>query len=546
MSETEVLEPAGFLIIALASLVFYSRRSLGYLRYLQQEEYMPGRFARWWVHNRVFDRRGSIVAIPAAGVCFLVGRPAVWLVVDVVAAFLLVAVAFRETDPRKEGKVRLNMTARATRIYRTAFTCHGVLLIAILLVVRVLPMTVASGWLWLFQVLLIQGIPVTIVVGNALLQPGERARQQGFMKEARAILGQVEPFVVGITGSYGKTSTKAVLGVMLDTVGPTFWPPRSINTPMGITREIRERLKGRHRYAVIEMGAYMRGSIRRLCDLVPPHAGIITTVGIMHLERFGSPENVFLAKSELAQAIPADGIFVVNGDDEGARRMAEENPKKQVLVYGLNAGERPLDCWMSNVAWSPEGTTFTAHWQGREYPGFTRVLGRPMLSNILAAFTMACTLGADPEVLMAIIRNLEPVDNRLQAVYQGGTLYLKDAYSSNPVGFAAALEVLESMPAERRILMTPGMVELGPRQEQENRRAAENAARICDLAFVVGSINRQPLMEGLHRGDMTDEQISFFDDRDGALRNLEQIQRPDDVVLIENDLPDLLEILPSF
>lgn len=546
MNEPDMFELAGLLIIALASLAFTSRRSLGYLRYFQQEEYMPGRFVRWWVRHRVFDRRGSLVAIPAAGVCFLVDRPAIWLVVDVVAAFLLVAVGFRETDPRKQGKVRLNMTARATRIYRTALVCYGVLLVAVSVVVGILPLTATSGWLWLFQVLLIQGIPLTILVGNALLQPGERRRQQGYMKEACAILAQVEPFVIGITGSYGKTSTKAVLGVMLESVAPTFWPPRSINTPMGITREIRERLTSRHRYAVIEMGAYMRGSIRRLCDLVPPHAGIITTVGIMHLERFGSPENVFLAKSELAQAIPADGILVANGDDEGARRMAEENPKKQVLVYGLNADQRPLDCWMTEIAWSPEGTHFTVHWQGREYPGFTRVLGRPMLSNILAAFTMACTLGADPEVLMAIIRNLEPVDNRLQAVYQGGTLYLKDAYSSNPVGFAAALEVLESMPAERRILMTPGMVELGPRQEQENRHAAQQSARICDRVLVVGSINRQALVEGLRGGGMTDEQISCFDDRDGAMKHLEQIQRPDDAVLIENDLPDLLEIFPSF
>ncbi len=458
----------------------------------------------------------------------------------------LIWIAYREEDPRRVGKIRLNMTERAKRIHRVTLVLYTSVLFTVASGMYLVVGSSTVAWFWLSQGIFFQTCGGWLVLGNWLLLPGEKVRQARFIKEAKSTLGVVDPFVIGITGSYGKTTTKAILGEALQGLGPTFWPPKSINTPMGITREIRERLMPKHRFAVIEMGAYQRGSIQRLCNLVPPKAGIITAVGLMHLERFGSQENIYLAKSELAQAIPEDGILVCNGDNEGARRIASEYPKQVTLLYGLEPDKERLDCWMSDVHTSSDGTLFAIHWNGNNYQGSTRILGVPTLSNILAAFTMACALGTDPEYVLAAIRNLEPQKNRLQLVREGQTMVLNDAYNSNPLGFAAALDVLAVLPGQRKILVTPGMTELGPRQEEENCAVGRKAAVICNLVLLVGGTNREALLKGLREGGLKEDQVLVFDHRDKALSHLGQIRREGDIVLLENDLPDLYEGLPRF
>ena len=214
---------------------------------------------------------------------------------------------------------------------------------------------------------------------------------------------------------------------LLTADAPTFWTPKSINTVMGVTREIRERMKPHHKWAIMEMGAYNVGSIQRLCDFTPPKAAIITVVGIMHLERFGSAENVYRAKSELAKNVPADGVLVCNGDDPGARRMAKENPKATTLLYGIDSED--ADCRMTDITETADGSTFTVHWKGRAYTGSTGLLGKPMLSNLLGAFTMAAALGVHPDVLLAVVRNIKPTENRLEVKRVGDVTWINDAYN---------------------------------------------------------------------------------------------------------------------
>jgi UDP-N-acetylmuramoyl-tripeptide--D-alanyl-D-alanine ligase len=530
--------------IAVGSIVFTVRRALRYLRYFQQEEYYPDRFTRWYLEKKAFDTRGSICAI-AAFVATL-GLSKFSLLWGIGGAIALAMIAFREEDPRQVGKLTLKMTERATRIYRLALVIYtiAVTLTATGFILAAPPNPPA--WFWLVQILFFQVTFACIIAANGILWPGEKSRQDGFMQEAKTILGQVEPYVIGISGSYGKTSTKAILAKILECVEPTFWPPGSINTPMGITREIREKLRPEHHYAVIEMAAYKRGSVTRLCNLTPPKAGIITAVGLMHLDRFGSLENIYLSKTELPQAVPADGILVCNGDNEGARRVWTEFKKRITLVYGLELDKGHLDCWMDEIQPSESGTNFTIHWEGNAYKGFTKMLGKPMLSNILGAFTMAAALGHDPEYILAAIYNLEPEKHRLNLVRNGDGIVLDDSYNSNPTGFKAALEVLEAIPGGRKILVTPGMIELGELQDDENSKIAKEAASVCDLVAVVGDTNRKALVAGLQQGGVKTGQLLEFENRDRALSYLNQNRQPGDVVLIENDLPDLYEAAVKF
>ncbi len=540
-----------FLILAIVAssvILFYVRRSLRYLQFFQQEEYNSQRFVNWWLEKRAFDTRGSLVALITGGISMAVAAY-VWgtVGVSVLGGMVLIAAAWTEDDPRKVGKIKLNMTDRLTAIYQLSIALYSAVVIGILAVIVGFGFG-AAPILWLVTLTLIQSTPLWIMLANAMLWPAEEKKQQAFLSEAKEILADYDPYVIGITGSYGKTSTKAILGSLLEAIEPTFWTPGSINTEMGITRQIRENLKRQQRLAIIEMGAYQMGSISKLCRLTPPAAGLVTAVGVMHLERFGGAENIYKAKCELPQALPAEGLLVCNGDNPGARQMATDYPKARTLLYGLEPKLGHLDCWMSDIVATMQGTTFNLHWQDQVYPGFTKLLGVPMLSNLVGAFAMCCALGKSPEYVMAAIRSIEPANNRLNLRKNGDGFILDDSYNSNPIGFVSALEVLGTLAGGRKILMTPGMVELGEIQAAENRQAALKAAEICDLVIIVGDTNRAALLSGLKDGGLPAAQILEFDNRDLALAHLmdNKFKQPGDLILIENDLPDLYEAEAKF
>jgi UDP-N-acetylmuramoyl-tripeptide--D-alanyl-D-alanine ligase len=537
-------------IISAATILFFTRRGLRYLRYFQQEEYNGKRFKDWFLEKRTFDTKGTIVALLAAALSRFAtgGDMVICVVICLLAAAVLVFIGFREEDPRIVGKIKLNMTDRATAIYKLGLGLDAIATIVTIVATYALGAGESIYIYWLVAVGLIQFSPIWIVIANAILWPKEYEKQQSFLQDAKDILADYQPYTIGITGSYGKTSTKAILGSILEAIEPTFWTPGSINTEMGITRQIREQLKPQQEIAIIEMGAYQIGSIAKLCRLTPPNAGLVTAVGVMHLERFGGAENIYKAKCELPQAIPADGLLVCNGDNPGARKMASEHAKKTTLLYGLEPEIGHLDCWMSDIDASMDGTNFTMHWQGKTYPGFTKLLGVPMLSNLVGAFTMACALGKDPDYVIAAIHNLEPANNRLNLRKNGDGFILDDSYNSNPIGFASALEVLDALDGGRKILMTPGMVELGDIQTAENRQVALKAASICDLAIIVGDTNKEALKAGLLEGGLSADKLMEFANRDEALAYLTspEHRQAKDLILIENDLPDLYEAIARF
>jgi UDP-N-acetylmuramoyl-tripeptide--D-alanyl-D-alanine ligase len=555
-----------FIAVALSSLYFYYKRSLRYLQFFQQEDYASRRFIDWYKSNKAYDKKGSITAAAVALICFCVMvwalPPWISLTITLCAALRLVSIVSSEENPFTSGKIKLKMTARAKRIVFVALALYLVATAVVSYLCWGLGGLRSVYILWLAQVLLIQSHPLWLVIANEILAPYEKSLQEGFANQARALIKKYDPLVIGITGSYGKTSTKIVLKDVLSSVSQTFTTPGSINSYMGVTREIRERLKPEHKYAVIEMGAYYIGSIKKMCSLTPPKAGIITSIGVMHLERFGSQDAVFRAKSELAQAIPQDGILVCNGDNEFTRRVAAENPKRVTLLYGMEPDKGPLDCVMHDIRSEETGSHFKITWQGQEYEGYAGVLGRPMLSNILGVFTLVCALDIPPAVVLAALRNAKTESNRLEPVRaaissfashvngtplkQGQVLRLNDAYNSNPIGFAAALDVLGSMPRGRKVLVTPGMIELGEKQDEENKNAARKAAGICDLAVIVGTTNKIALTSGLIEGGLPTENVKEFLTMQTALDFLSQYCEDGDVVLIENDLGDVYETVATF
>ena len=281
------------------------------------------------------------------------------------------------------------------------------------------------------------------------------------------------------------------------------------------------------------MGAKSPGDIKEICDIVSPDYGIITSVGEQHIETFKSVDNVFKTKFELADAVgKKGGITLANLDSEGIRERADRRNDVSYFGEGTKYSAKNTFCGES-------GTTFDLCLDGGEFTVSTRLLGFHSVADILAAAAMAHILGVSDNDIKFAISSLKPTEHRLELKsYINGSLLIDDAYNSNPAGFRAALEVLRDFPGQR-ILVTPGMVELGERQEALNRELGAAAADCCDYAVLVGQRQAPPLREGLLSVGFPPDRLYVADtltDGMAFIRTLPAAEKR--TILLENDLPD--------
>lgn len=382
-------------------------------------------------------------------------------------------------------------------------------------------------------------LPVILAV--LLLTPVEKHINSGFRKDAVRILKSMPDLkVIGITGSYGKTSTKHYLHTILSEKYETLMTPGSYNTPMGVIRTIREMMKPYTEIFICEMGAKQIGDIKEICDIVAPHNGIITAVGPMHLETFKNIENVAKTKFELADALPKEGLVVVNNDFEAATNRRVENCR--CIRYGIT-NTKGCEYVAENIVYSPEGTVFEiVHKKDEKETGRvsyrTRLVGECNISNLMAAIIMARYIGMDEESIARGMSRIEQVEHRLSVKRTpGGITIIDDAFNSNPTGSKMALEVLGAFQGGKRIVVTPGMIELGEKQEILNRELGVQIGRNADVAVIVNEINRDALVQGISDSDneIILHTVGSFAEAQQLLNGLIQAG---DIVLYENDLPD--------
>ena len=518
------------LIMFLAYLFFCAKRIMTYLHIFQQDEYDNGRFLRWITTNRVFDRYLS-VALFIAGLLWLV-LPSVLSLLIIFLCFTVIGVL--EKDPRRSAKKKLVMTARAKRIM--------FLSLVIMALMGLWWFVVPLPWIWILNV---QIVPFSLMVVTLALSPFEARTQKKYWQEAHDKLRALNPFIIGITGSFGKTSVKHILGHILKTHAPTLITPGSVNTPMGITRIIRQRLDDSHQYFVAEMGAYGPGSVKRLCDLAPPKLGIITAIGHAHYERFGSLETVAEAKSELSQAVIADGGKMIVHENvlnfPFSKELRDKHPENFIVCGpSYEDGLR-----IENVEQTPDGIKTRIIWQGATYVLALPLYGLHHGHNAALAFAAAVTLGLEPDNVITALKSTPQIQHRLEVKKQpdGGAL-IDDAFNSNPSGFRAALDVLKNLKGGRKILITPGMAELGAAHDDEHRAVGRHAGETCDVAIIVLPERVRAFIDGfkMSGGDKTLIEVRSFQE---ASAWLDKNRQPGDVVLIENDLPDIYEAIPK-
>jgi UDP-N-acetylmuramoyl-tripeptide--D-alanyl-D-alanine ligase len=529
----------------LAILTLLLARIHLFLHLLQLEHYELQRL-RVWVARR--DERFSPVDV---GLAFGTGDLIAILsgldlagaaVVAAVIALAVAAVRARSVIGRHQIKP-LVFTPRARRLF-IATAALGALGSALAFGVAAVADPLAGGLaLALLGALFLILTPELLGLANVLLRPVQKLDNNRFERRARRKLREIEPLVIGITGSYGKTTTKGCVAQVADLAGPTLPTPASFNSYLGVVRTINENLRPNHRTFVVEMGAYRRGDIAELCDLVEPRIGILTAIGPAHLERFGSLDVTEQAKGELGEALPADGTFVTRADDERCRRAAERSPAAVRLF--APAPHPDADAWAEDLHLRDGRSHFQLclrrDGQTLRAAVKARLLGKHNVANLLAAALAGDALGLAPEQIARALGQVTPPEHRLSTIVNraAGIVVIDDAYNANPAGAAAALEVLAAHPGERRVLVTPGMVELGEREEIENERFGAAAAAVCDVVVLVGEEQTAPVRRGLEGAGFEAGSLRVVADSGGAQQLLAESSRAGDVILFENDLPDL-------
>ena len=383
-------------------------------------------------------------------------------------------------------------------------------------------------------------LPALLPVAMLIVWPGQAIGASLLLREARRRLRASDARVIGITGSYGKTSTKEFVSTLLAARYRVLKTPESYNTALGIARVLLRDLRSDHDYVVVELGAYKPGEIHRLCQLVRPRIGVLTAIGPQHLERFGSLERIAAAKYELIESLPADGVAVFNADDPGCQALAARTAG-QVIRYSVQEPPGPeVNLAAGQVEHSQRSASFTIQDDdGATQPVTVALLGLTNVSNVLAAAAVARLCGLSLTEIASAARDIEPVPHRLQPIDgAGGVLVIDDAYNSNPVGAAAALDVLAVVPGRRKVLVTPGMVELGERHAVEHETLGRRAAAVCDTVVLVGPARTAPILAGLRAAAFPVEHVVVVASLAEATARLATLLGPGDVVLFENDLPD--------
>lgn len=531
------------LIVAALNLVLENRRDL---MMMQQNSYRNERYMRWLRESgdttsmvRLCSYGAMLMMLAVFSVAML--SMLLTLAVSAVSSYKLLTARYKKP---------LVMTARARRIFGVQTAVYVAALAGV--AVTWLGKTPAASGTEGVEMLLYTATAVTlalyclshvvIYLSIMILAPVEAMINRKYYDEAARILGSMPGLkVIGITGSYGKTSTKHYLHRILSEQFDTCMTPGSFNTTLGVIRTVREYLKPYNEVFIVEMGAKQNGDIKEICDLVHPTAGIVTAVGEQHLESFKTIENVQKTKFELIDALPEGGLAVLNNDFPMIASRPTEGRGPEVARYAVKeTGDAQYT--VSDIDYQPTGTDFTINGpDGLSMRLHTKLVGECNLSNLTAAVIVALKLGMSAEKIKYAVSKIEQVEHRLQVKHTpGGITILDDAFNSNPHGSGMALDVLAMMKGGKRIIITPGMIELGEKQNELNRAFGEKIAKSADVAIVVGRYNREAIVEGIEAGGFAGRGGRLFtaDTFGEAQALLGTMVEKGDTVLYENDLPD--------
>ena len=494
------------------------------LHMFQQNHYELKRYSKWLFSKSNIHFPYILVYILLMWAILFIIKGFVY---DLIVLFLSIvfAIVYLYLETKKKYIKDLDITNRVKRQILFMFV---LMFICIYLLCIYLPKGLAGS----FAVIL----PYIMIYPMAILtMPLEHYVKKYYENDARRIIEDMPQLIkVGITGSFGKTSTKNIVTNIIGENYFTLMTPASFNTPMGITRTIREHLKPIHEVFVCEMGADKVGDISYLMDFVKPKYGIVTSIGPQHLATFKSIDNIIKEKMKEIEMLPEDGVGIVNVD---IPYICDYEIKNTCKVVTIGIKNQNADYFAKNIKYSKDGTSFTVKINDKNYKFETCLLGEHNVTNLLTAIALAVELNIPMKDIVENVKHVKQVEHRLELKEINGYTFIDDAFNSNPVGSKMATDVLSMMPG-KRVMVTPGLIDLGKAQTRYNRELGEYMAERIDCAILVGEKQTKPIYDGLTSKGFKKEDIIVVDTVKQAFDYVYKNFTRKDTILLENDLPD--------
>ncbi len=526
-----------FIIVYLIYLIY---ASMEVMHMLQQNLYNENNRYLKWIKNNAKKVFSLFDLVPLIFVCviFFVTEKEMIDFLLIASMFVYLFNLYREVENNKasQNKIPLKATGRIKRLFLTNILIYGVVIF--------FAYKYSISHDYKIEAIFLVGLVLmiflkyfVIFIANLLNAPfNSLVYYYYFRKAKKKLKEQADLQVVGITGSYGKTSSKNILSDILSSKYITRATPKNYNTPYGLMLTINNHLDKFDEILIAEMGAYTKGRIKNLCDFVHPKYGILTVIGEAHLETFKTRENIQKTKFELIESLPHDGVAILNMDDP---YQVSYKLKNQVMVKWIAIDNRDADVYATDVKFDNKGMNFICHYgDNKEIKLSTRLLGKHNVYNILASVALGKKMGMSITELQTGVRKVRPVEHRLEIKNLGGMYMIDDAYNSNPVGAESALKVLDMMPGVK-IVVTPGMIELGDKEDEYNKEFGKQISKVADYVILVGEKKTKPIYDGLVEKGFDKEKIIVLNDVRKAYTFVTDVAKSNEVyALFENDLPD--------
>lgn len=495
---------------------------------LQQNSYFPSRYFKWLKESFTVELAITSILFCASSTLYLNKR---YLLQAVLFFSLLLVRIFMALNTHKKSIKKLVFTARIKRLFSTAVLVFLVLISLFLLFNNGLYGEISAVLTFMLSTI----SPLCVFLVWLITYPIEKIVSNWYINDAKKILKSHKNLtVIGVTGSYGKTTTKFILNRILSEKFNVVCTPQSFNTPMGVVRTVRGDLKPQTQIFICEMGAKNVGDIKEICDIANPDFGIITSVGPQHLETFKSVDNVYKTKFELADAVTKNGGKVfINGD---SKEIINRTGKDKYIRFGLDNGN---NFYAENISYSRSGSSFTLVLGTEKIDVNSKLLGVHSVADITAASAVAYSLGVSAEDIKFAISQLKPTEHRLELKpFKNSSLLIDDAYNANPEGSLEAVRILSHFDGMRKTVITPGLIELGAKEYECNFNLGVEAAKYADRIILVGENRSKPIRDGVESTDFNRDNLFVVKSFSEAMNLYLSDITTDSVVLLENDLPD--------
>ena len=526
-------------ILLFLVIIMLFKRSKKTLHMLQQNLYNKNnRYLKWLYKNEKFISL-ELISILLIILCITLFKDngaliLISLLLDIIIYVIdYINIRSESNYDKKHEKKSLVYTARIKRIIVTTFVIYVLPLIFMIISFKDVKFVFISLLIFLILVYLNR---IIIYIACVLNKPFEKLVYFYYLHKASNKINSMNNLkVIGITGSYGKTSSKNILNDILDIKYNVLPTPKNYNSPYGLMITINTMLDKFTDVFIAEMGAYKEGEIKELCDIVHPKYGILTRIGEAHLESFGSREKIQQTKFELIESLPSDGIGILNKDDP---KQVDYKLKNNCKIVWIGIDDKSADVIAENIKCDNKGVHFDAVFKGdkNKYKFESKLLGKHNIYNILASIALGNKFGIPKEDLIRAVKNVKPIEHRLEIKRINNFYMIDDAYNSNPEGAKNACLVLKMMPGTK-VMVTPGMIELGKDEDYLNKEFGKQIADAADYVVLIGKEKTKPIYEGLIEKKYNKDNIIIYNDVKEAYKFLGGL--PGEVyALFENDLPD--------